>query len=83
MGHVNLFVVYYMNGKEMKELNMYPTLMLEKFPEAYLHSTRNDSNSGSIKNVYILAVSNNTLRLCQVYLLIESRDYLAHTIIIY
>ncbi len=27
-----------MNGTEMKQLNMYPTLMLEKFPEAYLHS---------------------------------------------
>ena len=45
-----------MNGTEMKELNMYPTLMLEKFPEAYLHSTRNDSNSGSIKNVYIFSI---------------------------
>jgi putative ABC transport system permease protein len=45
-----------MNGTEMKELNMYPTLILEKFPEAYLHSNRNDSNSGSIKNVYIFSV---------------------------
>jgi putative ABC transport system permease protein len=45
-----------MNGTEMKELNMYPTLILEKFPEAYLRSTRNDSNSGSIKNVYIFSV---------------------------
>jgi len=45
-----------MNGTEMKQLNMYPTLMLEKFPEAYLHSTRNDSNSGSIKNVYIFSI---------------------------
>jgi putative ABC transport system permease protein len=45
-----------MNGTEMKQLNMYPTLMLEKFPEAYLHSDRNDSNSGSIKNVYIFSI---------------------------
>ncbi len=45
-----------MNGTEMKQLNMYPTLMLEKFPEAYLHSERNDSNSGSIKNVYIFSI---------------------------
>jgi putative ABC transport system permease protein len=45
-----------MNGTEMKQLNMYPTLILEKFPEAYLRSTRNDSNSGSIKNVYIFSV---------------------------
>jgi putative ABC transport system permease protein len=44
------------NGTEMKELNMYPTLMLEKFPDAYLHSTRNDSNSGSITNVYIFSI---------------------------
>ena len=27
-----------MNGTEMKQLNMYPTLMLEKFPDAYLRS---------------------------------------------
>jgi putative ABC transport system permease protein len=45
-----------MNGTEMKQLNMYPTLMLEKFPEAYLHSERNDNNSGSIKNVYIFSI---------------------------
>ncbi|HEY8734122.1 MAG TPA: FtsX-like permease family protein, partial [Puia sp.] len=45
-----------MNGSEMKEINMYPTLILEKFPEAYLHSTRNDSDSGSIKNVYIFSI---------------------------
>jgi len=45
-----------MNGTEMKQLNMYPTLMLEKFPDAYLHSDRNDSNSGSIKNVYIFSI---------------------------
>jgi putative ABC transport system permease protein len=45
-----------MNGTEMKQLNMYPTLMLEKFPDAYLHSERNDSNSGSIKNVYIFSI---------------------------
>ncbi|HTB26195.1 MAG TPA: ABC transporter permease [Puia sp.] len=45
-----------MNGTEMKQLNMYPTLILEKFKDAYLTSDRNDSNSGSIKNVYIFSV---------------------------
>jgi len=44
------------NGGQMKELNMYPTLMLEKFPEAYLTSQRNDNNSGSLKNVYIFSI---------------------------
>jgi putative ABC transport system permease protein len=44
------------NGGQMKELNMYPTLMLEKFPDAYLTSVRNDNNSGSIKNVYIFSI---------------------------
>ena len=45
-----------MNGTEMKQLNMYPTLILEKFKDAYLRSDRNDSNSGSIKNVYIFSI---------------------------
>jgi putative ABC transport system permease protein len=45
-----------MNGTEMKLLNMYPTLILEKFKDAYLRSDRNDSNSGSIKNVYIFSI---------------------------
>ncbi len=45
-----------MNGTEMKQLNMYPTLILEKFRDAYLRSDRNDSNSGSIKNVYIFSI---------------------------
>jgi putative ABC transport system permease protein len=45
-----------LSGTEMKNLNMYPTLMLEKFPEAYLRSSRNDSDGGSIKNVYIFSI---------------------------
>jgi len=45
-----------MNGSEMKQMSMFPTLMLEKFPEAYLRSDRNDSDSGSIKNVYIFSI---------------------------
>lgn len=45
-----------MNGTEMKEMKMFPTLMLEKFPEAYLHSSRNDSDSGNINNVYIFSI---------------------------
>ncbi len=45
-----------MNGTEMKQLNMYPTLMLEKFRDAYLRSNRDDSNSGNINNVYIFSI---------------------------
>jgi putative ABC transport system permease protein len=45
-----------MNGTEMKQLNMYPILILEKFKDAYLRSDRNDSNSGSIKNIYIFSI---------------------------
>jgi putative ABC transport system permease protein len=45
-----------MNGTEMKQLNMYPTLMLEKFRDVYLRSTRDDSKTGNIKNVYIFSI---------------------------
>ncbi|WP_153796210.1 ABC transporter permease [Foetidibacter luteolus] len=44
------------NGKEMKELQMYPTLFLEKLRDVYLHSTRDGSNSGNINNVYIFSI---------------------------
>ena len=45
-----------MNGTEMKQLNMYPTLMLEKLRDVYLRSTRDDSKTGNIKNVYIFSI---------------------------
>ena len=45
-----------MNGTEMKQLNMYPTLMLEKFRDVYLRSTRDDSKTGNINNVYIFSI---------------------------
>ncbi len=45
-----------MNGTEMKKLNMYPTLMLEKLHDVYLRSTRDDSKTGNIKNVYIFSI---------------------------
>jgi len=45
-----------MNGTEMKQYNMFPTLMLEKFRDVYLRSTRDDSKTGNIKNVYIFSI---------------------------
>jgi putative ABC transport system permease protein len=45
-----------MNGAEMKKMNMYPTLMLEKFHDVYLRSTRDGSKTGNIKNVYIFSI---------------------------
>ncbi len=45
-----------MNGTEMKQYNMYPTLILEKFKDVYLRSTRDDSKTGNIKNVYIFSI---------------------------
>ena len=44
------------NGKEMKEEQMYPTLFLEALKDDYLHSTRNGSVNGNIKNVYIFSI---------------------------
>lgn len=44
------------NGTEMKKLQMYPTLFLEKLRDVYLRSTRDGSNSGNINNVYIFSV---------------------------
>jgi putative ABC transport system permease protein len=44
------------NGKEMKESQMYPTLLLNALKDDYLHSTRNGSKNGNIKNVYIFSV---------------------------
>ncbi len=45
-----------MNGTEMKQMNMYPTLILEKLRDVYLRSTRDDSKTGNIKNVYIFSI---------------------------
>lgn len=44
------------NGQEMKEHQMYPTLILEPLNYAYLYSTRNGNSRGNIKNVYIFSV---------------------------
>jgi putative ABC transport system permease protein len=48
------------NGKEMKELQMSPTLLLEQLKDVYLKSTRGEAlgsnKSGNIKNVYIFSI---------------------------
>lgn len=44
------------NGDEMKKLQMYPTLFLEPLREVYLYSTRDDSKTGHITNVYIFSI---------------------------
>lgn len=44
-----------MNGREMKESKMYPTLFLEPLRSVYLYSTR-ESKTGNIKNVYIFTI---------------------------
>ena len=45
-----------MNGKEMHENHMIPTLMLERLRDIYLHSDRDDSKTGHITNVYIFSI---------------------------
>ncbi len=45
------------NGTEMKQQQMYATLLLEPLRDVYLRSTRNsDSKTGNISNVYIFSV---------------------------
>ena len=44
------------NGKEMKKLQMYPTLFLEPLRDVYLYSTRDGSKTGNINNVYIFSI---------------------------
>lgn len=44
------------NGKFMKEINMYSRMSLEPFRDIYLYSTRDDSRSGNIHNVYIFSI---------------------------
>ena len=45
-----------MNGREMKESKMIPTLFLEKLRDVYLRSTRDGSKTGNITNVYIFSI---------------------------
>ena len=44
------------NGKEMKELQMYPTIFFEPLKDVYLRSTRDGSKTGNINNVYIFSI---------------------------
>jgi putative ABC transport system permease protein len=44
------------NGAEMKQLQMYPTLILEPLRDVYLRSTRDGSKTGNITNVYIFTI---------------------------
>lgn len=44
------------NGDEMKKLQMYPTLFLERLKDVYLRSTRDGSKTGNITNVYIFII---------------------------
>lgn len=43
------------NGKEMKQIQMFPTLLLEPLKDVYLRSTR-EGSTGNIKNVYIFSI---------------------------
>lgn len=45
-----------MNGTEMHQEKMIPTLMLEKLRYVYLRSTRDGSKTGNITNVYIFSI---------------------------
>lgn len=44
------------NGQEMKESQMYPTLLLEPLRKVYLYSTRDGAKTGNINNVYVFAI---------------------------
>jgi len=44
------------NGTEMKRLQMFPTLLLERLRDVYLHSTRDGSKTGNSNNVYIFSI---------------------------
>ncbi len=44
------------NGQQMKELQMFPTLLFEPLRDVYLRSTRDGSKSGNINNVYIFSI---------------------------
>ncbi|HXB91647.1 MAG TPA: FtsX-like permease family protein, partial [Puia sp.] len=45
-----------LDGSNMHKSQMVPTLFLEKLPDVYLYSTRDDSKSGHITNVYIFSI---------------------------
>ena len=45
-----------MNGKEMHQSHMIPTLLLERLKDIYLRSDRDDSKTGHITNVYIFSI---------------------------
>jgi putative ABC transport system permease protein len=45
-----------MDGKEMHESHMIPTLLLERLKDIYLRSDRDDSKTGHITNVYIFSI---------------------------
>ena len=44
------------NGKEMEQMQMYPTLFLEPMADVYLRSTRRSFTNGNIKNVHIFSL---------------------------
>jgi len=44
------------NGRQMKQLQMHDSLILEPFPKVYLYSKYNGFVQGSISNVYIFSV---------------------------
>jgi len=44
------------NGTEMKQLQMFPTLLFMPMKDVYLHSTRDGSKTGNSNNVYIFSV---------------------------
>jgi len=45
-----------MNGTEMKQIQMFPTLFLEPLKSDYLYGTRDGSKTGNIKNVYTFII---------------------------
>jgi putative ABC transport system permease protein len=45
-----------MNGSQMHQEKMIPTLSLEKLRDVYLRSTRDGSKTGNIANVYIFSI---------------------------
>jgi len=44
------------DGDEMKKQQMFPTLFLEPLRDVYLRSTRDESKTGNISNVYIFSL---------------------------
>jgi putative ABC transport system permease protein len=45
-----------MDGREMKELQMFPTLILEPLRRVYLYTTRDGSKTGNITNVITFSI---------------------------